>query len=400
MWRPADVNELHARLRAGDLEESQAFDGKRELGSDNTRIAVDLCAMTAAGGVILYGVGENAGGTRLTDPSPIPLEGARERLSQIAQTSIAEPVTPEITTLEEPGQPGVGYVVVSIPPSVRAPHQVIAKGKYLGRFYGRDGTGNRVLTEAEVAALYARREKIERDADLQLEHELRGWYPELFDGVTDRVCIALRARPLMGDDGLTKRAAGALGASSVNNVLNHITGEGGKAQIGQFEPNLGSIVGHWRLDDADHWAAKALGRDERIELAMRVGRDGQAALFGRRVGATNQSLQLVVFEHAIAGLAAGFLRALGGLYQRAGYLGAVDVGVIVKPLRGVIGSIPLRQLHGRPYPTDEFVRQARFTAGQLRDAPSSGAQELVGDLMTALVGEGYDPFAEASWIPR
>jgi hypothetical protein len=400
MWRPADVDELNARLKAGDLEESQTFDGKRELGSDNVRIAVDLCAMTVAGGVILYGVGENAEGTRITDAAPVLLEGARERLSQIAQTSIAEPVTPEITTLEEPGQPGFGYIVVRIPPSGRAPHQVIVKGKYYGRFYGRNGTGNRVLTETEVAALYARRVKIERDADLQLEHELRGWYPDALDGAIDRVCIALRARPLMGDDGLAKRAAGSTGASSVDNALNHITGEGGKAQIGQFEPNLRGIVGHWRREDADHWAAKSVGRGDRVELAMRIGRDGEGALFGRRVGATNQNGQVVVFEQAIAGLTAGFVRALGGLYQRAGYLGVVDVGVIVKPLRGAIGSIPLRQLHGRPYPTDQFVRQARFTAGQMQGDPSQGARTLVGDLITALVGEGFDAFAETSWIPR
>jgi hypothetical protein len=400
MWRPADADELHARLKAGDLEESQAFDGKRELGSDNVRIAVDLCAMTVAGGVILYGVGENSGGTRITDATPVHLEGARERLSQIAQTALAEPVTPEISTIAEPGQPGLGYVVVSIPPSVRAPHQVIVKGKYYGRFYGRDGTGNRVLTETEIAALYARREKIEINADLKLERELRDWYPLALDGATNRVCIALRARPLTGDDGLTKRAAGPPGASSVTHVLNHITGEGAKAQIGQFDPNLRGIPGHWRLEDADHWAAKVVGREDHIELAMRVRRDGQASLFGRRVGAINQSGQLVVFEQAISGLTAGFLRALGGLYQRAGYLGAVDVGVIVKPLQGAIGSIPLRQLHGRPYPTDQFVRQARVTAGQLQDDPRSGARMLVGDLMTALVGEGYDAFAEASWMPR
>jgi hypothetical protein len=132
MWRPSTVSELQAQLASGDLEETQSFDGKRELGTDNARIAVDLCAMTVAGGVIIYGIGENASRTRLSVAAPIPLAGTRERISQIAQTSIAEPPQLEITTLEEPGRPGEGYLIVSVPPSPRAPHQISVKGKVPG----------------------------------------------------------------------------------------------------------------------------------------------------------------------------------------------------------------------------------------------------------------------------
>ena len=399
MWRPNDVEALRARLRAGDLEESQTFDGKRELGSNNVDIAVDVCAMTVACGVLVYGIAENSGGTRLTEASPIPLEGARERINQIATNSIAEPPQIEIASLEEPDQPGMGYVIVTIPPSSRAPHQIVVKGKSYGRFYGRDATGNRVLTQSEVAALYARRDQIEGDGRLDMERELRDWCPEAFDAELGRVCIALRARPAMRDDGLTKRAAGPAGASNVETMLSQVTGAGAGLQIGEYEPNLRGLVGLWRLEDADHWGSRWVGRDQAIELAMLVSRGGQAVLFGRRVGDT-LSDDIVVFEEAVAGLTAGFLKIMGDLYGRAGYLGPVDVGVIVRPLRGTVGAIPRHQLRGRPYPRDQFSRQTRFAAGQLEAYPKPSARTLVGDLMTAFVGEGYDPFAEASWIVR
>ncbi|MGI8595479.1 MAG: hypothetical protein ACR2ML_14150 [Solirubrobacteraceae bacterium] len=63
MWVPRDVAELRARLQGGTLEETTTFDGKRELPKDNASTAVDLCAMTVQGGVILYGIDEEPSGT-------------------------------------------------------------------------------------------------------------------------------------------------------------------------------------------------------------------------------------------------------------------------------------------------------------------------------------------------
>jgi hypothetical protein len=393
MWRPQTVEGLHARLKAGDLEETQTFDGKLELGADNARVAVDLCAMTPAGGVIIYGVGENASGTRITEPHAIPLAGVRERISQIAQTSIAEPPLIELATLEEPDRPGEGYVVATIPPSVRAPHQVIVKGKYAGRFYGRDATGNRVLSESEVAALYARRKQLEADSDLKLEDELRNWSTVPFTGTPQRVYLALRARLLTEDRGLTERAAGTPGGSTVPIAISQAVEVGSTHQAGgRFNPNLTNLVGQWRLVDADHWGATLIIND-RTELAMRIGRAGEAVLFSRRAGDQVRGPQLVAFEEAIAGLSSGFVATLGELYAKAEYLGAVDVGVIVRRLDGVVGSIPRQQMRGEAYPSEQYARQVRLTATMMRDEPEQCGRRLVGNLTAALVGEGYDPFA-------
>jgi hypothetical protein len=249
-----------------------------------------------------------------------------------------------------------------------------------------------MLTETEVASLYAKRERFGRQADLDLETELRQWSSVPFEGTAQRVYLVLRARPLAGDRGLAERAARPAGGSNVVTVLQQVTEEGSAAQAGKkFDPNLSFLAGLWERGDADSWGATFVHND-RPELAMRVQPDGSAVLFSRRAGDINREQQLVVFEEAIAGLTSGFLRALGGLYWRAGYLGAVDVGLLVRPLDGAFGLQLLEQMREKRYPSKQYSRQIRLLAGPMRDEPYPSARALVNDLTTALVGEGYDPF--------
>jgi hypothetical protein len=119
--------------------------------------------MTTDGGVLLYGVAEDEDG-RPTVPSPIRLEGARERIDQVAQTTLAEPPFIDIREYPSDAESSVGYVAVVIPQSARAPHQVTASG----RFYGRGATGNRRLTEGEISRLYRRRDEWDQDRNALL----------------------------------------------------------------------------------------------------------------------------------------------------------------------------------------------------------------------------------------
>ena len=391
MWIPSSAEDLLARVGAGDLEESASFDGKRELGASNSAIAVDICAMTAAGGVLIYGIAENDDGTRLTEPWPLELSGARERLSQIAATSIAEPPLLQISALEAPNKPGQGFIVVTVPPSPRAPHQVIVRGKHQGRFYGRDATGNRILTESEVANLYARRDRLAVEAGLDLDAVLRDYSSVAFGSTAQRVYMLAGARPLTADNALTIRAGGAQGAAGVPEQLRLAVAAGQGVQAGaQFAPNLQHLAVGWERVDADNWTA-ASERDSHVQLEIRVGRDGTATLYSRRAG-DEVGGKVVVFEEAIAGLTAGFLRTLGILYERAGYIGVVECGVLVRPLAGL--SSHRMQMNGqpRPYGSEVFQRSVYALAGRMRDEPEAVAMEIVGDLLAALVADGYTPF--------
>jgi hypothetical protein len=122
--------------------------------------------MSTDGGVLLYGVKEDRNG-RLTIRNPIELAGARERIAQIVETSVAEVPVIDIRPYPTDSDPSVGYLIVLVPQSPRAPHQVVV-GSDL-RFYGRGATGNRILTEHEIALLYERRQSWERDRDVLLD---------------------------------------------------------------------------------------------------------------------------------------------------------------------------------------------------------------------------------------
>jgi len=92
MWIPKSEQDILSAIDAGDLVETANFDAKSALPAKGKSkdLAVDVAAMSADGGTLLYGVGEDEN-DRLTVPQPFELAGARERVDQIVRTSISEP---------------------------------------------------------------------------------------------------------------------------------------------------------------------------------------------------------------------------------------------------------------------------------------------------------------------
>lgn len=80
---------------------------------------------------------------------PFDLAGAAERIDQVSQTAISEPPAIEIRDIASEASPGLGYLVVVIPPSPRSPHMVTLDGD--NRYWGRGATGNRLLSEGDIA---------------------------------------------------------------------------------------------------------------------------------------------------------------------------------------------------------------------------------------------------------
>jgi predicted HTH transcriptional regulator len=163
--------EILAAIEAGDLAETASLDVKALLPAKGKSrdLAIDVAAMASDGGTLLYGVDEDENGGP-TVPQPFGLAGARERVDQIVRSSISEP--PDIRVREIPTEEdsGIGYLVVAVPPSSRAPHMVTVGKEY--RYYGRSDTGNAPLTEGEVARLYERRQRWEVDRDAMLKEAI------------------------------------------------------------------------------------------------------------------------------------------------------------------------------------------------------------------------------------
>jgi hypothetical protein len=153
MWIPESEQEILAAIDAGDLIETASFDAKAALlaKGKSKDLAIDVAAMATDGGTLLYGVGEDED-HRPTVPQPFRLAGARERVNQIVRSSISEPPAIEVKEIQSDDDSSLGYLVIAVPPSPRAPHMVTVGKEY--RYYGRSATGNVPLTEGEVARLY------------------------------------------------------------------------------------------------------------------------------------------------------------------------------------------------------------------------------------------------------
>lgn len=110
------------------LEETHWLDLKRELGSGNAAnkdLAKDIAAFALDGGTILIGLDEDTSPPGLW---PVPVDGLAERIEQIARMRVDEVVQIRTTVINSTSDPTLGYVVVHVPQSIRAPHMV--DGRY------------------------------------------------------------------------------------------------------------------------------------------------------------------------------------------------------------------------------------------------------------------------------
>jgi hypothetical protein len=194
-WIPESTLALESAIGAGILVEGHQVDFKRQLtagAAGNKATAKDLAAFAVDGGQIVVGVDENAPGPPTI--LPIELAGLKERVDQIARSSVAPPLAVRCVELPLAEDPTRGCLVIVVPASPLAPHQAD------GRFWGRGDTTNRVLAPSEVEALYAGRSRSRADISAVLRAEVdRDPTP---DELRDLGHLFVVAQPEFGDEEL------------------------------------------------------------------------------------------------------------------------------------------------------------------------------------------------------
>lgn len=392
MWLPATADELEAAVAGGDLEEGPALDGKRELDRDGWKLAVDVAAMTTDGGVIVVGLGEDEHG-RLTVLNPQPLVNLEERVAAIVSSSLAEAPFIELRPLARGD--GTGYLLIHVPMSARAPHQVIAKGKAEGRYYGRYGTTNRVLSEAEIARLYERRLRWQTNGRDELA-KIRASPPRVIEA--GRGYLQAFAYPVMPDLSMWDRARAAAGNRDQLRAL--LAAAARDAAPSVYKPHFADTF-TWRHDGGDVWALDTDPDRERVEgysgVRVEVDVSGQGQLLMARAAESNHRVAgglPILWEAVIVGNLAGFLAMMGRYFELAGYFGPVSIGVAVHGIEGAVTSMAPRGFlgDGRPYGKPDFERvHTAGAAAELREARPL-ALSLVQNLVDASTGvEGFDP---------
>jgi hypothetical protein len=399
MWVPKDLQDFTEAVENGLLEEKHDFDAKRELPGSGKELAKDIAAMTTDGGSLVYGVAEDdSGQPRVL--APIELSGAAERIDQIAQTSISGTPKVEFVHLRLPDDSGRGYLVVVIPASPEAPHQVTVGDDR--RFYGRCDTGNRRLSEEEIARLYERRNAQAVDRE-ELLRDCIARSPFSLPQEGEHGFLQAFVQPVPLDDDLWDKAVASRGGEQI--LLKELRDAVVSAATTRWGgTNLTNAL-DWRRIGADTWSldrSTTFGQEDDPRRAVRAdfNMNGRGYLFygsaADRDAHSGGEPVFVLHERGIALTLAQFLGLAGALYQAADFHGQVDVGMAVTGIQGAISahSVGDRFFQASPYGEQDATRTERCDARELRDQPRAVSLRLLSRLLRASFGSAFDPLED------
>jgi hypothetical protein len=159
-WDDLTLDTLRT-LVASKVPEGERLDYKREVygKNDNPEIAKDISALAnTQGGHLVIGISEAEGEpTEIVGLGGIDPDAEIRRMDDVLRTS----VQPSITGVRfKPIRDGdrLAAIVVRVPKSWRAPHQVVANSTY--RFYGRRARSNAPLDVDALRSLFSLDETI------------------------------------------------------------------------------------------------------------------------------------------------------------------------------------------------------------------------------------------------
>ena len=401
MWFPKNAQELIDAIDNAVLpHEATALDYKQQppVRVKNSEMAVDVGAMSTEGGVLLYGVAEDRA-KKTFSPTPFNLVGFKERISQVVETHVREPVEFAVYELQLDTDPTQGFAAVVVPASLRAPHMVESNGQY--QYYGRQPGGNRVLGEADVARLYERRRAAEGKARQALVDTVEVAPIGPSPGRGDLHFVAV---PLTSDGSLRVRAMRdqpqpelASDVTAVSNALKD-----------PWSPNFNDVVSNYQPLSTFDGVALLAGpfthyEGEVVESYVAHAElldDGTFRYFHAAV-ADSDSGTFVLRDNSVAHIVAKACFMAGRILDRGEYHGPVEVLVAVVGAEGAVSSQwldPSYQMSRRSRPTvpkDLYQRHVRVQASKLKDEPIQVARSLVGPLLgTVRLDDFPDPFTQ------
>ncbi|MCA0352017.1 MAG: ATP-binding protein [Chloroflexi bacterium] len=390
MWIPKTEAELQQAIDQG-IEESATFDAKQQIASKSVEIAKDFAAMANDGGVIIYGIGEENGQLKIL--TPIDLDGVPEKLAQIAMYSLQPPLKIHISAFSAEADPLKGYIVVIIPSSPFAPHQVTVKQE--NRFYGRSSRGNIPLNEGDIARLYQRRlagetsaREIIKDAVKILDIPPHPDYGRMYIAIkpTQGFTQVFSGIPRFNDADWNRSfyelVAKAHQAYNFNIGFNPSFIDGVQ--------NDKRIIEGWKFR-AYRGSDPAKNHDILASnISVNVHHDGSIYICCGRISEKGEDW-FFLFEAGIAKILVQTLWIANHLYQQAGYIGNLNIGLRIE---GIQGSKVFR---GQSYDSpimerDSFETIAQHSALVVQSNILGIAEELIKPFLIEATQGTYNPF--------
>ena len=395
-WIPRSLGELEQAIVGCSIEESAYLDVKRyPVRDDKGRqgIAKDLAAFSVHGGVIIFGIAEHKDPRsrpvdgQIFELMPGELKGWREWVSQIAAMAVQPAV--RVSTFELEREAGVGYLVVVVPQSARAPHMVE------GRYYGRTDTTNRQLSDIEARELWLRNLDRRTDALALLRAEVaREPAPESIR-TTARLFVV--AQPVSADDRLLLDVV-------PNGDLR--SWAGGLEETVTFQkdcgyaPSFGSAsmvsrrargVARSRRVDPDRVVrtedASSVDSSDLVDLEIHE--DGSLHLYyGRASDLLRSTGRSYILATAICGEVSRIVQFARDISEHASFKGAWTLGVAIVGLKGLGAHKDRLNVYADmlwPYSEDTYEQTYEADHIELMESGSPVLEQLLGRFCRALL---------------
>ncbi|MFI2652531.1 helix-turn-helix domain-containing protein [Micromonospora fulviviridis] len=388
-WEWRDWAHAAADVASGEVHEHQQLELKRENygngDSAKKELAKDVAALAVDGGTLVIGVEEDKPTGRAAALTPVELAGQVERIRQVCTARIDPPLGITVTDLPNPEDPTTGLIIIDVPPSPFAPHQV--DGRYLGR---ADRTV-RVLSDAEVFRLYRLREV---SADAALQDLDRAWRKGQDRGLgSSTLAVAVTPSVVLQPELLRDQLAG--GQSWLNEVIRSaeanvraIPNDSALGQLVWADAHL-PFVSRSGGPVPDGFAFTYSHGDD-VASYLEASESGAVVLVSRDLvtdvpgypdyGKVLDQFKAITFT-AIA------LAVFVELAQRSGLRTTVNVGVLLDGLKGA----KRQRQHSRPgwderiaYPDGRYQRTTAATSAELAENLTPAMDRLYGPLTRAL----------------
>jgi hypothetical protein len=378
LWTPSHEAQLREAVQQGVIREDHHHDFKAMLAqgpAGNRDLAIDMASFAVDGGLLLIGV-ENGPPPYL---APVPLAGLLERIDQVAGSRIDPPLRVTARPIHSEADPDQGYMLVSVPASPAAPHQVDSV------YRGRSDTTNVKLSDGELRRIRDERRRAEADA-------------------YDLLAAAIERDPEMGLDSGHAHLFVVVQPTYANpEMLLHALGDSPPQALWNMVRNSPILTQDYSPDfrqvhtaqrRADGWAVvhasttdpqSGVSRDDALDIYFRE--DGGLRVFCGRAGDIVPAWQTrVVMPSIIGGLVWRTLDLARSIAGLTGYVGNWQVAVGITRLRGAVG-LQDGALLQTPYSEDDYRSAFAITTADLEAGPDAIVDRLLGRLGRALAGD-------------
>lgn len=364
-------------------------------------LARDLASLAVYGGFLIYGVRENKANHTFTVVDMELPRNLDQQVVNAARTRITSPLEVEPTLLTNPANPSSGLMVIEIPSSPEAPHNV------RGTYFTRSSVGKEPMRDDEVERLILRRRK----ADQLLTEAMHATREAVStDPANAGAHLYLTALPTHGHRDMfadyTRNQSARVEflarvskwASAFSRTKLAVPGRTAAFYELHDHRRTQATRGAWfqHVDRASPhpWRAIGLDDDGIVRFYDRTAgsrRDGVDPVDARYMAAFDAPPSraphrgAVIYEDHVWHDTVEFLAFVGLLAAEAGYTGAWRIGLTIDDTNGR-GSA---QSNGwRPVTThvdtDELHATARASTPEIRNAPRDVAARLVGPITREL----------------